>query len=171
MAILEIVQYPDPRLREKCKPVDAITAKLQKTIDDMVETMYNAPGIGLAASQIGLDQRVIVVDIGDDEETGKTSHLYKIINPEIVERGGKIDYEEGCLSIPGIKETVRRASRVVLVGVDETGKELEVEAEGLLAVCFQHEIDHLDGVLFIDHLSRVKKELIKSRLAKRKNNS
>jgi peptide deformylase len=167
MAILEIVQYPDPRLREKCQPVTQITPHIRNVLDDMAETMYAAPGVGLAAAQVGVKERLIVVDVGDDEDSGRTSKLYKIVNPEIIERKGRIEYEEGCLSIPGPKEMVKRAAEVVLVGLDENGKDMEVRADGLLAVCFQHEIDHLDGILFIDHLSRVKRERIKSRLAKR----
>ena len=168
MAILEIIQYPDPRLREKCAEVTEINARIRNALDDMAETMYSAPGVGLAAAQIGMKERLIVADVGDDEESGRTGKLYKIVNPQIVHREGKLEYEEGCLSIPGIKEMVRRSERVVLQGLDENGEEFEVQADGLLSVCFQHEIDHLDGVLFIDHLSRVKRELINSRLAKRK---
>lgn len=168
MAVLEIVLFPDPRLREPCVEVTSVDDRIRKIFDDMSETMYAAPGIGLAASQVGVRERLIVVDVGEDEEEGTEARLYKIANPEIVGEDGKTEYEEGCLSIPGIKETVRRSERIVVEGLDENGKEIEIEATGLLAICLQHEIDHLNGVLFIDHLSRVKREMILSRLAKRK---
>ncbi len=167
MALLEIVLYPDPRLRQPCTPAKKIDDRIRKLFDDMAETMYAAPGIGLAASQVGIQERLIVIDLGEDEETNTPSKLYKIANPEIVEAGGKIEYEEGCLSIPGLKEIVKRPGEVVVQGLNERGEEIEIVADGLLAVCLQHEIDHLDGILFIDHLSRVKQERIKSRLAKR----
>ena len=168
MAVLEILQFPDPRLREKCIPVTAVDVRIRKIFEDMAETMYDAPGVGLAAAQVGVAERLIVVDVGDDEDEGREARLYKMANPEIVHREGKLDYEEGCLSIPGIKDLVKRSAAVVVQGLDENGKEVEVEAEGLLAVCFQHEIDHLDGILFIDHLSRLKRELITSKITKRK---
>lgn len=168
MALLEILFFPDPRLREKSAPVEKIDDRIRKIFDDMAETMYAAPGIGLAAPQVGINERLIVVDIGEDEETGRAPQLLKIANPEIVGEEGKLDYEEGCLSIPGIKDYVRRSEKVLLQGLDENGKSIEIQAEGLLAVCFQHEIDHLNGVLFIDHLSRLKREMILKRLAKRK---
>lgn len=168
MAIRNIIQYPDLLLREKCKPVQKIDNRIRKILDDMAETMYQAPGIGLAASQIGITERLIVVDIGNDEETNRQGKLYKIVNPEIVEKKGITEYEEGCLSIPGIKDYVKRAAEVTLKGLDETGKEISIAADGLLAICFQHELDHLEGILFIDHLSRLKRELIKSKMSKKK---
>jgi peptide deformylase len=171
MSVLEILTYPDPRLREVCAPVEKITEETRKILDDMAETMYAAPGIGLAASQVGVMQRLIVVDVHDrdgDEEDGdkkeRTSRLYKIVNPVIISRAGKSEGEEGCLSLPDLKETVKRSERVVVEGLDEKGKELRIEAGGLLAVCLQHEVDHLDGILFIDHLSRLKREMLKSKL-------
>ena len=169
MALLDIVLYPEPRLREKCTPVKKVTDQIRKILDDMAETMYDAPGVGLAASQVGVKERLIVVDVGDDEEGSENpSRLYKIINPEIVKKSGKVEWEEGCLSIPGIKDKVKRSAEVLVQGLDENGKEIEIAADGLLAVCLQHEVDHLDGILFIDHLSRVKCELLKSKLAKAK---
>ncbi len=168
MAIRNILQYPDPLLREKCKPVTNIDHRIRKILDDMAETMYQAPGIGLAASQIGITERLIVVDIGNDDETKRQGKLYKIVNPEITARAGSTEYEEGCLSIPGIKDLVKRSSEISLKGLDENAKEVNIKAEGLLAICFQHELDHLDGILFIDHLSRLKRELIKSKMSKKK---
>lgn len=170
MAIRNILQYPDPLLREKCKSVSKIDNRIRKILDDMAETMYEAPGIGLAASQIGITERLIVVDIGSDEETKRQAKLYKIINPEIVEKKGSIEYEEGCLSLPGIKDLVKRAAEITLQGLDENANEISIKADGLLAICFQHELDHLDGILFIDHLSRLKRELIKSKMSKKKRN-
>lgn len=169
MALLEILIYPDPRLRQKCAAVEQITDEIREILSSMAETMYAAPGIGLAASQIGIMQRMIVVDVrerDDDSENepppGRT--LHKIINPVILSREGESQGEEGCLSLPDIKETIKRSDRIVVEGLNEHGEKLHIEADGLLAVCLQHEIDHLDGVLFIDHLSRLKRELLKSKL-------
>lgn len=166
MALLEIVTYPDPRLRQSCLEVTEITPEIQQLLSDMAETMYEAPGIGLAAPQVGSPYRVIVVDVGEDEELGRAAHLYKIINPEIVTRNGSTDSEEGCLSIPSIRESITRSETVKVKGLDENGKVLELQADGILAICLQHEIDHLNGVLFIDHLSRLKRQLVKARLNK-----
>jgi len=170
MSLFNILEYPDPRLREKCLPVKSVDDRIRKIFDDMAETMYAAPGVGLAAAQVGVKERLIVVDVGDDEETGRQSHLYKLANPEVISKSGTIEYEEGCLSLPGMKEVVKRAEKVVVEGLDENGKKIQVEADGLLAVCFQHEIDHINGVLFIDHISRIKREMLLSRFAKRKKN-
>ncbi len=171
MALLEIIQYPDPRLKQKSTPVSKVDARVKTLLENMAETMYDAPGIGLAAPQIGVNERIIVVHVSeddDDEQVGKKpGKLYKVVNPEIVHKDGEIEYEEGCLSIPGIKENVKRAAVIVVKGLDENGKPFELEADGLLAVCFQHEIDHLDGVLFIDRLSQLKRTMIRSKLAKR----
>ena len=171
MALLDILIYPDPRLRQKCEPVDKITTETKKILQDMAQTMYAAPGIGLAASQVGVMQRMIVVDIRDRDEEEPVekrppsgSTLYKIINPVITARDGKCEGEEGCLSLPDLKETIKRSARVTVEGLDENGAPIKIEAGGLLAVCLQHEVDHLDGVLFIDHLSRLKRELLKSKL-------
>ena len=129
--------------------------------------MYDAPGIGLAAPQIGVPLRAIVVDVGknSDDET-REQRLYKIVNPQIIESEGEISSEEGCLSMPDIHETVSRAEKVTVKGLDENGKEIEVEADGMLSICLQHEIDHLNGILFVDHLSRVRRELVKGKLKK-----
>ncbi len=166
MAVLEIVKYPDPCLRKKCSEVKEITDEVRTLVDDMVETMYHAPGLGLAAPQVGSSLRIIVIDVGGDEDTGREAKLYKIINPIIVKKDGWTDSEEGCLSIPSIRDSIKRFSQVVVGGLDEHGKTIEIDADGLLAFCLQHEIDHIDGVLFIDHLSRLKQELVKAKLAK-----
>lgn len=166
MALLEIVLYPNPILKQVAKPVEQIDASIRKLLHDMAETMYNAPGIGLAAPQIGKSLRAIVVDLGEDEEGEKRSELIKLVNPEIVSASGTIDYEEGCLSIPDVREIVRRNSSIVVKGVDHEERSVEIHAEGLLAICLQHEIDHLNGVLFIDRLSPVRKELVRKKLQK-----
>lgn len=153
MALLDIVLYPDPFLRTKTKPIQEVTDEVRTLVADMVETMYDAPGIGLAAPQIGSDKRVCVIDCSASEEPDK---LWVLINPEIVKKEGKITWEEGCLSIPGVFEDVKRAERVVVRAQNIDGEFYEIEAEGLEAVCLQHEIDHLNGVLFFDHLSRLK---------------
>lgn len=164
MSILPIRLYPDPALRTRCVPVSRVTEDIRKLLSDMAETMYDAPGIGLAAPQVGITERIIVVDVGEDTGEEVKPHLLKLINPEIVLTEGSIESEEGCLSIPDIRETVKRYSRVVLKAVDENEKEVRIDAHDLLAICIQHEVDHLNGVLFIDHLSRLKKNLIRSRL-------
>lgn len=164
MAIQPIVLYPDPFLRVSCKEVSEITAEVKALLDSMVETMYDAPGIGLAAPQIGSDLRVIVIDLNGPDDPENPPQLLRLLNPRIVHTEGEMESEEGCLSIPEIRETVKRAARIVVEAVDEEGKERTIEATGLLSACFQHEIDHLNGVLFIDHLSRVRRELIKSKL-------
>ncbi len=171
MAILDIVLYPDPRLREETTPVEEITAEIRALLDDMAETMYDAPGIGLAAPQIGSNLRICVVDVGfpEDEDDGDDEpkrNLYKLVNPRIVAKEGEVDSEEGCLSIPTIREKVKRAEKVVVQALNELGEEIELEADGLFGICLQHEIDHLDGVLFIDYLSKLKKQLVKSKIKK-----
>ena len=167
MSFLPIVIYPDPRLREKLPPAKNVTKEIKQLLANMAETMYSASGIGLAANQVGASVRAIVVDIQEsDDPAQRASQLYKIVNPKIVMREGKIRTEEGCLSIPEVREFVSRASRVIVEGLDEEGQAIKIEASGLLSVCLQHEIDHLDGVLFIDHLSRLKKQLIKTKLEK-----
>ena len=162
MAIREIVLYPDPVLRENCEPVDKITNEIKTLVEDMVDTMYNAPGIGLAAPQVGIKKRIIVVDVGNEEKPG----LYKIINPEIIASDGKVSGDEGCLSIPDVLDSVSRFETVTVEGLDPEGKKISIEADGMLSICLQHEIDHLNGVLFIDHLSMVKKEFVKGKLKK-----
>ncbi|GIW47853.1 MAG: peptide deformylase [Deltaproteobacteria bacterium] len=164
MAVLKILTYPDPRLRKKSVPVEKIDKRIEKLLDDMAETMYDAPGIGLAAPQVGVNLRVIVVDISPREEN--SPGLIELVNPEIVLAEGEQIGEEGCLSIPGFVSEVRRKARVVVRGLDRKGKPVEIEGTGLLARAFQHEIDHLDGILFIDRLSRLKRELFKKKLEK-----
>jgi len=151
MAIRIIVKDPDPVLREKAKPVTKFNANLHKLLDDMAETMYDANGVGLAAPQIGILKRVIVIDVGDEHG------LIEMVNPEIVEREGEQIGPEGCLSIPGLNGIVRRAQRVVVKGQDRSGNPFTVEAEGYLARAFQHEVDHLNGVLFTDIADEVYK--------------
>ncbi|MGE5218797.1 MAG: peptide deformylase [Chloroflexota bacterium] len=163
MAILEILTYPDPVLRKVAAPVKNINGKTARLIDDMLETMYAAPGVGLAAPQVGASQRVIVMDV-DHENPRK--QVYKLINPTITRAEGEIVWEEGCLSVVDFTAEVRRAAQVQVVALDENEKELKIEAEGLLAVALQHEIDHLDGKLFIDRISRLKRELYTRRRKK-----
>lgn len=166
MAKLPIVLYPNPVLKRVADPIPEVTSEIRQLLSDMAETMYEAPGIGLAAPQIGQSLRAIVVDIGDDEETGEKGQLFKLINPEIVHAQGTIDYEEGCLSIPDVRETVRRKSEIIVRAKDENNTEVEIEADGLLAICLQHEIDHLNGILFIDRLSSIRRELVRKKLQK-----
>ena len=169
MALQKIVLYPDPRLREKAKEVTKVDDRVRKILDDMAETMYAAPGIGLAGPQIGVIERLVVIDLGEreegeDGEPAAKAHLYKLVNPHVIAKAGSTEWEEGCLSIPDVKEKVKRSNELTVSALDEQGKEITIKAKGLLAVCLQHEIDHLDGVLFIDRLSRLRKELIRSKL-------
>ncbi len=161
MAKLDILHYPDPRLRNHGAAVEKVDDEIRKLIDDMIETMYEAPGIGLAATQVNVAKRVIVVDISEDK-----SDPLALVNPEIDERDGEVETEEGCLSVPGIYETVRRPERIRVTALDRDGKTIEIKAEGLLAVCIQHEVDHLDGRLFVDYLSRLKRQRIKKKAEK-----
>ena len=161
--IRPILRYPEPVLKQVAAPVPNIDGKLVTTIDDMVETMYAAPGVGLAAPQIGLSQRVIVLDV-DHENKGK--QLLKIVNPTIAECEGEIVWEEGCLSVRDYVAEVRRSARVLVRGYTPDEKELTIEGTGLLAVALQHEIDHLDGKLFLDRLSRLKRDLYRRKLKK-----
>lgn len=161
--ILKIHTYPDPVLREKADPVQNIDEKTQKLIDDMAETMYNAPGIGLAAIQVGEPLRIIVYDVSPQEE-GK--NLSVIINPEIVSCEGSISFEEACLSVVDYSADVKRSEKICVKGLDRDGNPVEIEAEGLHSICLQHEIDHLNGILFIDHISSIKRSLYKKRLKK-----
>ncbi|KUJ74370.1 peptide deformylase [Thiomicrospira sp. XS5] len=149
---LDIVLYPDEGLRDVCQPIPEMTDELDKLIDDMFYTMYDAPGIGLAAPQVAVQQRLIVVDISETKD-----QPIALLNPEVVKSAGKITWEEGCLSIPGIYAKVNRPSEILVRGMDRDGKMVEFEADELLAVCIQHEIDHLNGKLFIDHLSGLKR--------------
>ena len=161
MALLPILEFPDPRLRTKAAPVEVVDASIRKLIDDMFETMYAAPGIGLAATQVNVHKRVLVVDITEDR-----SMPLALINPEIVSREGVEETEEGCLSVPGIYDKVTRAERIRVRTLDRNGKQIEIEADGLLAVCIQHEMDHLEGKLFVDYLSELKRTRIRKKLEK-----
>lgn len=165
MAVLPIRIYPDPVLRERAQPVEEVTPDLQRFVDDMAETMYDAPGVGLAANQVGVLQRVFIVDIADEDEP---SDLHVFINPEIVHREGEIVWKEGCLSFPGITESVERSGKVRVRALDREGNAFEMEAEGLMAVALQHETEHLDGELMIDHLGPVRRRLIQRKLSKKR---
>lgn len=165
MALLHVLEYPDGFLSRQIRPVTDITGELQTKIDDMAETMYQAPGVGLAASQVGLDQCVVVYDVSSREE-GR--NLQVLINPRIVCEEGKIVSEnEGCLSVPDYRSDVVRAVRVQVEGLDRNGKPVSIEASEFLAIVLQHEIDHLNGVLFIDRISSLKRSLYKKRVKKR----
>jgi len=165
MALRQILQYPNPLLKQRAQPVANIGGDVVRLVEDMAETMYAAPGVGLAAPQVGVGHRVIVLDVrADDEEPGK--RLMKLINPEIAEREGEIVWEEGCLSVPDLTAPVKRARRILVRAWTPEEKEVEVEAEELLAVALQHEIDHLDGRLFLDRLSRLKRDLYRARQRK-----
>ena len=160
MAILTILHHPDPRLREKAKPVRTFDAALQRLIDDMFETMYAAPGVGLAATQVGVALRVAVMDCsGDPDSPG----AYVMVNPEILQQESLEEVDEGCLSVPGVGDKLKRHRKVRARALDRDGKAYEIEAEGLLAQCIQHEVDHLDGKLYIDHLSAIKRERLLKR--------
>lgn len=163
MAVLEIKKYPDEVLKKKALPVDNIDKASQRLIDDMIETMYAAPGIGLAAPQVGVSKRLIVIDVSTREEKHP---LIVLINPEIIETDGLIDSEEGCLSVPGYTSTIKRAEKVVVKGLDRNGKPFRIEGTGLLARALQHEIDHLDGILFVDRMSSIKKEFFRKKYLK-----
>ena len=161
MALLPILRYPDSRLHKKAVPVAQVDARIRQLAADMAETMYAAPGIGLAATQVDQHLRLIVIDVSEDK-----SQLQTFINPELLEKSGECEGEEGCLSVPGIYETVRRASHVRVRALDLDGKPFELEADDLLAVCIQHEMDHLDGKVFVEYLSRLKQTRIRSKLVK-----
>ena len=161
MAILNILVYPDPRLRQVAKTVENVTDETRHLISDMAETMYHAPGIGLAATQINVHQRIIVIDVSEQQ-----NDLLVLINPEIIEKDGEQVYDEGCLSVPDIYAPVTRAETIKLKALDKNGKSFELSADGLLAVCIQHEIDHLDGKVFVDYLSRLKQDRIRKKLHK-----
>lgn len=161
MALLNVLQYPDPLLRNKAAPVSEVDADVQKIVDDMFETMYEQQGVGLAAIQVNIKQRIIVMDVSDNQ----TEPLC-IINPEITYREG-IQYEtEGCLSLPGLFDKVERAEKIRMQALDRDGNSYEIEATGIKAICIQHEMDHLDGIVFIDHLSKLKQERAKKKLQK-----
>ena len=162
MAILEILEYPDKRLRTIAKPVTEVTDKIRKIIDDMFETMYEAPGIGLAASQVDVHQRIVTMDLSEDKDEPLV-----FINPEVTVLDGELEsMQEGCLSVPGFYEDVTRVEHCLVKALDRDGKPFELEARGLLAVCIQHELDHLEGKLMVDYLSPLKRNRIKSKLEK-----
>ena len=161
MALLPILHYPDPRLHKVAQPVTAVDERIRQLIKDMAETMYAAPGVGLAATQVDVHERVIVIDISEAHD-----ELQAFVNPEIVESSGETETEEGCLSVPGVFDMVRRAERVKVRALKPDGEPFTLEAEGLLAICIQHEIDHLDGKVFVDYLSRLKQQRIAAKLRK-----
>jgi peptide deformylase len=161
MALLEILHYPDKRLRTVAEPVDKVDDAIRKLVDDMLETMYAAPGIGLAATQVNVHKRVIVMDLSEDR-----NEPLCLINPEILSSDGVEQTEEGCLSVPDIFETVERAERITVRALDRDGKEFTLDADGLLAVCIQHEMDHLQGNLFVDYLSPLKQMRLKKKMQK-----
>ena len=162
MAILPIIHYPDERLHTRAKPVAAVDDVIRQLIADMAETMYAAPGIGLAATQVDVHQRVIVIDISENRD-----QLLALINPFIFKAEGRAEREEGCLSVPGIYEPVIRAARISVRFLNGEGEEITLDAEGLLGVCIQHEMDHLEGKVFVEYLSRLKQTRIKQKLKKR----
>ena len=161
MALLSILRYPDARLHKVAAPVTVFDGSLKKLVADMTETMYTAPGIGLAATQVDVHKQVIVVDVSERRDS-----LVVLVNPAIVEATGVSDIEEGCLSVPGIYELVERAERVKVRAYDQNGKAFTLEAQGLLAVCIQHEMDHLQGKVFVEYLSQLKQQRIRAKLAK-----
>lgn len=161
MALLEIIEFPDPRLRTKAAPIEQVDDQLRALIDDMFETMYDAPGIGLAATQVNVHRRFMVIDVSEGKSEPRV-----FINPEILEQEGRQVCQEGCLSVPGIYADVTRAERIRVRAQDRDGAAYELEADGLLAVCIQHEMDHLDGKLFVDYLSPLKRQMVKKKLEK-----
>jgi peptide deformylase len=161
MPTLEILEYPDPRLRTTAKPVAMVDAAVEQLVDDMFETMYAAPGIGLAASQVDVHKRIIVIDISEDRDV---PHVF--INPQLTLLGGEIESDEGCLSVPGFYEPVLRAEKINVRALNRAGETFELDAVGMLAVCIQHECDHLEGKLFVDYISRLKRTRIRKKLEK-----
>ncbi len=161
MAILDILEFPDPRLRTKAKPVTKVDDKIRKLTNDMLETMYEAPGIGLAATQVNVHQRIVVIDVSEEKDQPLV-----LINPEYEVISGEQDFDEGCLSVPGYYETVTRAETIKLKALNREGEPFEMECNGILSVCIQHELDHLDGKLFVDHISKLKRERIRKKLVK-----
>jgi len=161
MTKLTILEFPDPRLRKKAGPVDVVDDALRVLIDDMFETMYEAPGIGLAATQVDVHRRLLVADVSSEK-----NEPHVLINPQILEKDGVAASEEGCLSVPGYYEEVERAEHIRVIFLNRDGEQVEMEAEGLLAVCIQHEMDHLEGKLFVDYLSEAKRSRIRKRLVR-----
>ncbi len=162
MALLTILEYPDPRLKRIATAVTEFTPAIKKLVDDMAQTMYEAPGIGLAATQVDVHKRIVVIDVSETK-----NDLRVFINPEIIEADGELMGEEGCLSVPGYYDNVKRAANVVVRAQDATGKPFELAASDLLAVCIQHEMDHLKGTVFVDHLSQLKQVRVKNKMKKR----
>jgi len=165
MAILEIVKYPHPVLKKKCEPVGEIDEEVRKLIDDMRETMYGASGVGLAACQVGVSRRVIVLDVSplDPQHT-----FLALINPEIVSEEGEVDHEEGCLSVPDYLEKIKRKEKVCVKGLSPEGMEVEINGDGIFAIALQHEIDHVNGILILDRVSQLKREIYRNKLKKEK---
>jgi peptide deformylase len=163
MALLEILEYPDPRLRTRASPVERVDDQVRGLVDDMLETMYAAPGVGLAASQVNVHKRIIVVDVSEERDTP-----YVLINPMLEILGGEQESQEGCLSVPGFYELVTRAEHIRVKALDRDGQALDMEAHGTLAVCIQHECDHLEGRLFVDYLSNLKRQRIRKKLQKQR---
>ncbi|MGD9951091.1 MAG: peptide deformylase [Burkholderiales bacterium] len=161
MALLNILRYPDARLHKVAAPVTVFDESLKKLVRDMAETMYAAPGVGLAATQVDVHKQVIVVDVSERHDS-----LVVLVNPEIVEAYGVSDIEEGCLSVPGVYDTIERAERVKVRAYDQNGNSFTLEAQGLLAVCIQHEMDHLKGKVFVEYLSQLKQQRVRAKLAK-----
>ncbi|MEA5446196.1 peptide deformylase [Gammaproteobacteria bacterium AB-CW1] len=161
MAKMTILRFPDQRLRKKAKPVDKVDDEIRQLADDMLETMYDAPGIGLAATQVNVQKRLLVIDVSEDRSEPRV-----FINPEIIEQRGEEIMEEGCLSVPGIFAEVKRAEWIKVRALGRDGEPFELETDGLLAVCIQHEIDHLNGKLFVDYLSELKRRMVRKRLEK-----
>lgn len=164
MAIRKIRTYPDEVLKKKAEPVQEVTDELRRLADDMIATMYSAPGVGLAAPQVGVSKRLIVLDPGSLDESQST--LLVLFNPEVISTEGEMDYEEGCLSVPEFTVTIRRAERVSVAALDREGNEVKIDAEGMLAIVLQHEIDHLEGTLILDRSSSLKREFYKKRVLK-----
>ena len=160
--ILDILKYPDKRLRTIAKPVVSVDETIKQQVKDMFETMYEAPGIGLAATQVNFHQRIIVIDVSD-----QCNEPICLINPEVIEKSGEIQWEEGCLSVPDYYENVIRANDIKIQALNQNGETFELEASEMLSVCIQHEIDHLDGILFVDHLSKLKQKRLKKKTEKK----
>ena len=161
MALLEILNFPDPRLRRPARPVEGVDDALHRTVEDMFETMYAANGVGLAATQVNILQQIAVIDVSEERDEPRC-----LINPRIVEREGEETRQEGCLSVPGVFANVLRAQRIQVEALDREGQAITLEADGLLAICIQHEIDHLEGKLFVDYLSPLKRKRIEKKLLK-----
>ena len=165
MAVLEILKYPHPLLKKSCEDVEEINGETKRVIQDMIETMYAAEGVGLAASQVGISQRIIVVDVSPVDAQ---QNLFAMINPEIVSEEGEVEHEEGCLSVPDCVEKVKRKEKVRVKGISPEGEPMDIGAEGILAFALQHEIDHLNGTLILDRLSGLKRDIYRRKLKKKK---